>query len=313
MLCSLKTLLEGVLSHEPYTSRINHLNQLEGERTVDSPLTEHTRHYAPGTLDVAIEAALVALGKDDSILTITDLEGVDQFHSGGIEATRALAERAAITASDRVLDVGGGLGGPARVLAQEIGCHVTVVDLTEAYCRVGEKLTERASLADRVHFQQGNALDISFEDDSFDVVWTQHSSMNIADKARLYAQIHRALRPGGRLALHEVTAGSSDALHFPVPWAGSPATSFLQSQNAFRETVAKAGFRELEWIDTTEWTLAWFQDRQRAQQNAGAGANGLGLHLLLGPDAGAMARNFALNAQEGRIRVVQGVFESLSL
>lgn len=279
---------------------------------MDTSLTEHTQHYAPGTIDAAIQDALVALGKENSLLTLNDLEGVDQFHSGGIEATRALAQRAAITSSDRVLDVGGGLGGPARLLAQEIGCQVTVVDLISAYCRVGEYLTERANLSDRVQFHQGNALDLPFEDSSFDVVWTQHSSMNIADKARLYAQLHRVLRPGGRLALHEVTAGSGDALHFPVPWAHSDATSFLQSQDAFRETVAQAGFRELDWKDISNWTLAWFQDRQRGQQNAGAGTNSLGLHLLLGPDAGTMARNMARNAQEGRVRVVQGVFERIS-
>ncbi len=278
---------------------------------MNSMPSEHTRHYAPGDIDTASEAALTALDKDTSILSITDLEGIDQFHSGGLEATRLLATRAAISATDNVLDVGGGLGGAARVLAQEIGCQVTVLDLTEAYCRVGEKLTARAHLSDRVRFQQGNALDLPFEDDNFDTVWTQHSSMNIADKERLYAQIHRVLRSGGRLALHEVTAGSSEPLHFPVPWARNLAMSFLQPQDTFRATVTQAGFRELEWNDISNWTIAWFQNRQRAAQNASAVTNGVGLQLLLGPDAGIMARNFARNVQEGRVRVVQAVFERI--
>jgi sarcosine/dimethylglycine N-methyltransferase len=273
--------------------------------------TEHMRHYAPGNIDAAVEAALAALGKEHALLTTTDLEGMDQFHSGGLAATRRLAERTAITASDRVLDIGGGLGGSARVLAQEIGCNVTVIDLTEAYCRVGEKLTERANLSDRVHFYQGNALDLPFEDGSFDVVWTQHSLMNVADKTRLYEQIYRVLRTGGRLVQHEVTAGSGEPLRFPVPWAQSETTSFLQSQDAFRATVVKAGFREVEWKDISQWTLAWFQERLRRQQNTATGANGLGLHLLIGPNVGVMSRNFMLNTQEGRIHVIQGVFDRM--
>ena len=278
---------------------------------MSSTPTEHTQHYAPGTIDAAVEATLAALGKENSLLTVTDLAGIDQFHSGGIEATRMLAERAKMTASDHVLDVGGGLGGAARLLAQEIGCDVTVLDLTEAYCRVGEKLTERANLSDRVHFQHGNATDLPFEESSFDVVWTQHSSMNIAEKTRLYAQIHRVLRSGGRLALHEVIAGSGEPLHFPVPWARSEATSFLQSQVAFRAAIVNAGFREVEWHDLTEWTTVWFQERLKGQQNVPPGRITLGLHLLVGPDVSIMSRNFARNAQEGRIRLVQGVFERI--
>ncbi len=274
-------------------------------------MAEHTQHYAPGDIDAAIEAALVALGKDNTPLTLADLAGVDQFHSGGMDATRTLAKLAGITAVDRILDVGGGLGGSARLLAQEIGCQVTVVDLTEAYVRVGEKLTERLGLTDKVQFQQGNALDLPFEDGSFDVVWTQHASMNISNKARLYAQIHRVLRSGGRLALHEVIAGSGEPLHFPVPWAHDDGTSFLQSQDVFRETVVKAGHRELAWHDTTEWTMTWFQTLQRAPQNANLAVNGLGLNLLLGPEAGIMARNLALNAQEGRVRVIQALYERI--
>src|SRR5215470_2857136 len=219
-----------------------------------TPFGDVRQHYTPD--NAAVEAVLSDLGKGTSTLTIADLAGSDQFHSGGLEATQLLMQRAGIKADDRVLDIGGAFGGPARVLAHEIGCHVTVIDLTEAYCRVGEKLTERTGLADRVTFQPGNALDLPFEAGSFDVVWTQHSSMNIADKEGLYRQIHRVLRAGGRLALHEVTAGSLEPLHFPVPFARTEATSFLLTQDVFRETVTTAGFREIEWADLTGWTTA---------------------------------------------------------
>ena len=276
---------------------------------MDSALSEHNQHYAASNIDTAISTALKTLNKDNAPLSIEDLAGLDQFHTGGIQSTRALAKRAAITASDRVLDVGGGLGGPARLLALEIGCHVTIVDLTEAYCRVGEQLTARANLTDRVQFQQGDALDLPFEDASFDVVWTQHSSMNIPDKARLYAQIHQVLRPGGRLALHEVTTGSGEAIHLPALWAHSETMNFLVSPDVLRATLTEAGFRELAWNDASNWSLAWFQDRQRAQQSTGTASNALGLHLLLGADVSTMVRNHILNLQEGRIRIVEGVFE----
>ena len=269
---------------------------------------EHTQHYAPHDSAAAIAAALSARGADDAPLTLEALAGLDQFHTGGIAATRALAQRAAITAGDRVLDVGGGLGGPARLLARDFGCDVTVVDLTDAYCRIGELLTARTGLAERVRFQQGDALQLPFADESFDVVWTQHSTMNIADKARLYGEFKRVLRPGGRLALHEVAAGVGGALHFPVPWAHSEMMSFLREPAALHQTVIEAGFDELAWADSSDWSLAWLQERQRAQQAGGATANALGLQLLLGPDAPTMFHNHLRNLHEGRTRIVEGAF-----
>ena len=272
-----------------------------------TPTSDVVQHYAP--TNAALDAVLADLSNSDAPLTTADLAGADQFHSGGAEATRLLARRAAITAADHILDVGGGFGGPARLLAEEIGWHVTVIDLTEGYLRVGQKLTERAGLSNLVQFQQGNALDLPFADNSFDIVWTQHASMNIADKAGLYAQIRRVLRPSGRLALHDAASGSGEPLYFPLPFAPTEATSFLLSPETFHAAVIRAGFRNLKWEDISDWTGAWFQERQRAQQNASPGANGLGLLRLLGPEAGMMARNFARNVQEGRMRVIQAVFE----
>ena len=277
--------------------------------TPTTPIDDVAQHYTP--TKAALDAVMTALSKEKTILTLADLAGADQFHSGGIEATRMLAQRAGITSKDRVLDVGGAFGGPARILATEIGCQVTVIDLTEGYCRLGEKLTERTGLTERVHFQQGNALDLPFEAGSFDVVWTQHSSMNIANKELLYTQFHRVLRTGGRLALHEVMVGSGEPLRFPVPWAPTEATSFLLTPNMFRDTVTKAGFCEVEWIEFTEWTVGWFQAAQSTPQNTSGIASEIGLGRLFGPGAGVMVRNFATNAQEDRIRLSQGVFERI--
>ena len=163
----------------------------------------------------AILDALSAGGRDLDALTVDDLAPSDQFHGGGKPATVRLARRAALEPGQHVLDVGGGLGGPARTLAAEFGCRVTSVDLTETYVRAAAMLTRRLGLAGRVTHRTANALALPFDDGVFDVVWTQNSGMNIADKRRLYAGFHRVLRPGGRLAIQEPMAGPGDPPIFP--------------------------------------------------------------------------------------------------
>jgi ubiquinone/menaquinone biosynthesis C-methylase UbiE len=267
----------------------------------------HAEHYMAGALDAALDAALAQPHAVDTAYALEALAGLDQFHTGGLAATRMLAERAAIVAADRVLDIGGGLGGPARVLAHERGCQVTVVDLTEAYCRGGARLTAWAGLTDRVRFQHGDALALPYADQSFDVVWTQHSTMNIADKARLSAEIYRVLRPGGRLALFEVVAGSGAAIHFPAPWARSPSMSFLVTPAVLRTTLAKVGLREIAWRDTSAWALDWFAEQQQARANAAGSPSPVDLSLVLGPEFRTMVQNHRRNLQEERIRIVEGV------
>jgi SAM-dependent methyltransferase len=276
------------------------MNALEQTRAVND-------HYGRPDLGAAILAAVRAAGKNPDRLTPDDLAPATEFHTRGQEATREMARLAGLDAGMRVLDVGGGLGGAARTLASEFGCQVTVLDLTAEYCRIGEMLTARTGLGDRVTFQQGDALAPPFADASFDVVWTQHSSMNIADKERLYAELRRVLRPGGRLALHEIMAGPVQPIHFPVPWAREPALSFLRPAATVRTLLAGTGFAEVAWVEGTAAALAWFQ--QRAAAVAAGGLPPLGLHLLLGSDFGPMFHNQVRNLAEDRIATIQAVFE----
>ncbi|MHB8648140.1 MAG: class I SAM-dependent methyltransferase [Thermomicrobiales bacterium] len=265
-------------------------------------------HYTPRDLGEKILAGLRAAGKDPDALHPDDLAPVDQFHIGGRQATQELIERAGLRADMQVLDVGGGLGGPARLLASLVGCAVTVLDLTEEYCHVGEMLTARTGMSDRVTFRHGSALAMPFTDGSFDAIWTQHSSMNIADKERLYAEMYRVLRPGGRLAIHEVMAGPVQPIHFPVPWAREQTISFLRSPEDMRHVIARAGFREIVWEEAVPSAQATAQARA-APSTASAPPSPLGIQLLLGPAFPEMARNFARNIQEGRVIVIQAVFE----
>lgn len=264
-------------------------------------------HYSHSDLTATILAGLQAAGKAVNELTPDDLGAIDQFHIRGKAATLELAQRSGITATTRVLDVGGGIGGPARTLAGEVGCTVTVLDLTAEYCKVGELLTAYTRLGDRVTFQQGSALAMPFADASFDLVWTQHSAMNIADKAQLYAECARVLRPGGRLALHEVMAGSVSPILFPVPWARQPAINFLLSPTTLQGLITASGFETIAWVDESVLSLQWLQERLVAASTV-TSPPPLGLHLLLGPEAGAMLRNYAHNLRETRIAVYQGIF-----
>lgn len=276
---------------------------------MDKPDYTHSvnAHYGSQDLGTAILEALRAAGKDPDNIHYTDLAGVDQFHSRGRAATLELAQLAGLHAGQSILDVGGGIGGPARVLAAEYGCHVTVLDLTEEYCKAGEMITRMTGLADRVTFQVGNALDMPFPDTHFDAAWTQHSSMNIPDKERLYAEIHRVLKPGGLLALHEIMAVSVQPLHFPAPWAGTPDISFLRPVQEMRALIGDAGFRETNWIDVTAPSLEFF--RQRMANAASGQTTQPGIELLLRDRMNPAFKNLVRNFEEERAVVIMSTFE----
>src|SRR5262245_17693199 len=202
-------------------------------------------------LGPAILEALAAAGKNLEVLTIDDLAPLDQFHGGGKAATVRLARLAGLQPGMQLLDVGGGLGGPARTLAAEFGCHVTVVDATESYVRTGEALTARVRLTDRVTHRLGDALALDTVGGVFHVVWTQNSGMNIADQERLYTGFARMLRPGGLLAFQEPRAGPVQPPIFPVMWAPDATTNFLRAPDVMRAMIEATGFRVRAWEDVT--------------------------------------------------------------
>jgi SAM-dependent methyltransferase len=261
-------------------------------------------HYRGAGLIDRLRTALAALGPEDQPLTPERLSGLDQFHTRGLAATAELAKLAGITADTSVLDVGSGVGGPARFLAATYGCQVTGVDLSEAFVDAARYLTGRTGEGGLVSFQVGSALDLPFDSGRFDVVLLQHVAMNIADRARLYREIRRVLRPGGRFATFDVVLSGGEP-HYPVPWARTPDTSFLLTPAATREAIEVAGFRALEWRDDTETAKAWF-----AQLRAAGPPPSPNLGVVMGPDFAQLAANLGRNLVEGRLGVLTAVFEA---
>jgi MPBQ/MSBQ methyltransferase len=259
-----------------------------------------TAHYSVADLTGTFTEILRSWGKDEGPLTPEDLAPLDHFHFGGAQATSELGALADVNADTTVLDVGGGFGGPARMLASTYGCRVTVLDVTEAYCEAGEMLTRRCGLDDLVSYIHGDALAIPFADEAFDRVWTLHSSMNIADKERLYSEIHRVLRPGGRLVMYENMAGPAGPVHFPVPWARDPSISFLRPPGEMRQLLADSGFSVRSWEDMTDAVVAATLGRPQ-QANVG------GLQQILGSDFGERARNGIRSLNEHRATLIRAV------
>jgi SAM-dependent methyltransferase len=259
-------------------------------------------HYdGPGLID-RIKAALAPIASEDQPLTVPQLAMLDQFHTRGLLATAELAGAAGLKAGDHVLDLGCGIGGPARYLASMFGCAVTGLDLSPSFVDAATYLTTRCGLADRVTFKVGDALQLPFEDRVFDAVFLQHVAMNIADRPKLYNEARRVLRPRGRFATYDVVLKAGEVI-YPAPWARDPSTSFLLSEEDTRETLKACGFTELLWRDDTQTAIEWFN----AVAANPPGAGGLNLGVVMGAEFPSIAGNLGRNIREGRLGVLSAV------
>lgn len=265
-------------------------------------------HYsAGGGIAAAIAERLRQAGLEMDRLTTGHLATVDEFHIRGRKATLELAAAMNLSPASRVLDIGCGLGGPARTLAESHGCHVTGIDLTPAFCEAAAVMSDWVGLGDRVSFRQGDATDLPFDAASFDAAMTVHVAMNIARKDRMYAEAKRVLRPGGRFAVYDVLQGEGGEVHYPVPWARDAGISHLATPEAMTGLLTAAGFHILTVEDSTEASQVWFEE-MAARMSAKAPA--VTFQTFLGSDFPAMARNQVANLRERRIRTVSYICEA---
>jgi sarcosine/dimethylglycine N-methyltransferase len=268
------------------------------------PLDGVRAHYHATGLTERLTTALRSLGPDDERLVPQQLAALDQFHTRGLAATLELATLAGITADMSVLDVGSGIGGPARVLAATRGCRVTGVDLSEPFVAAARYLTERTGQSGQVSFQTASALELPFDAGQFDAVLLQHVAMNISDRAGLYREIRRVVKSGAAFATFDVVLRDGEP-HYPVPWARTAATSFLLPADATRAAIERAGFRIRTWQDDTEAARTWITQLGRSGPPP---APNLG--IVMGPDFAQLATNLGRNLLEGRLGILTAVFEA---
>ena len=258
-------------------------------------------YYTRGKLEDKILGMLRGAGKNLEQLRADDLAAIDEFHLGGREATQTLAEFMQLRPGMHLLDVGCGIGGPARYFAQR-GCQITGIDLTEEFLRVAESLTRMVKLDQTAKFRQASALKLPFDAATFDGAYTIHVCMNIADKAGVFREVARVLKPGARFTIYDIMRTSDATLAFPVPWAQTPGTSFVASLDEYRQDLQAAGFRIDHQRDRRQFALDFMQ-RMMAQSASGSPAPGI--HVLMGEQAPLMLKNVNMAIVAGALTPIE--------
>jgi sarcosine/dimethylglycine N-methyltransferase len=267
--------------------------------------TQIPAQYSTGLSHSNIEQALITAGKDLDDLQPADLAMMEDFHTMGRIATSQLVDLVGITSDDQVLDAGSAIGGTARFVADQCGCHVTAVDLTEEYCETARWLNRLVGLDERISVRQADVTELPFADATFDVIFSQHVQMNIADKPRLYREARRVLASGGRLALWDITTGELGELDYPLPWADHPQVSHLATPDELRAVVDSAGFAIDHWNDLTDQAGTLMQTLLTLPPSP------LGLHAFVA-DFAQKANNLTVALSDGRVRAVQGVARAIT-
>ena len=261
-------------------------------------------HYSRGDLLLRLNAALADDSVDPSRPQIDTLAPYDQFHGRGLEATQEIAAMLKVAPTDHLLDVGSGIGGPARYMAHRFGCRVTGIDLTAEYCEVARHLTRLLAMESQVEFELGDALAMPFADATFDGAYSMNVSMNIADKAALYGEVRRVLKPGSWLMLSELAKGPGAPLDYPTPWAATASTSFLATPEETRNGLEAAGFEIVQFRETTEAVKA-YGARSRAMVDRGEKPPHRAVQLMHGDIAPLAMKNTARGVAEGSIIPVE--------
>ncbi len=267
-------------------------------------------HYSTDQLYERILEGARAAGADPDNLIPDDLKAVDEFHTGGMEATEALFAQLRITPETRVLDIGSGIGGTARAITTRYVAHVTGVDLTPLFVETAMRLSAATGLADRTSFQVGSGTDLPVGDGGFDLALLMHVGMNVADKATLFREAHRALASGGTFAIFDVMRGTTPgSMSFPVPWSSVAETSFVVPPADYRSAAEAAGFALVSERDRTDFAKAFFDKVGKMIAEMG-GPPPVGIHLLMGDTAPQKIENYLTMLHAGLIAPFEMIFRA---
>ncbi len=260
-------------------------------------------HYTHGSLEAAILDGLRRSGRNADRIDPDDLAPADEFHIGGRAATVEFADQLGLRPGMELLDIGSGFGGPARYFAHHRKCRVTGIDLTDEYVRVAGALSERAGLGGEIKFVQGSALAMPFPAGSFDGAYMLHVGMNIADKATLFAQVKRVLKPGATFGVYDVMRIGAGDLAFPVPWARTAESSFVAAAGDYRRLLRDAGFEVRKERERRAFGIEFFKKMQA--RVAESGLPPLGLHIAMGADFPHKVRNLVANLENGLLAPIE--------
>jgi MPBQ/MSBQ methyltransferase len=261
------------------------------------------QHYAAANLEQRILAAFEAAGKPRDSITADDLAVVDEFHIGGREATEAIAAQMHLHPGMHLLDIGSGIGGPARYFASVHGCNVTGIDLTPEYVRTAHTLSALVGLSPSVQFEQGSATALQFENDRFDGAYMFHVGMNIQDKVGLVREVKRVLRSGSVFAIYDVMRIGLGELQYPLPWASKTEESFVATTDDYRQALVDAGFAITAERERKQFAIDFFaRMRQRNEQFSPPPP---GLHLVMGETAKLKVSNMLDGLRGGVIAPVE--------
>ena len=259
-----------------------------------------SQHYTHGSLLNSIEAAIPKLGKTIDSISVEDLGPVDEFHIGGRVATDNLLCQLNFTEKDHILDVGCGLGGASRYIANKYNNQVSGIDLTQEYIDTGIALSKWVGLDDKVSLHQGSALSMSFHNETFDGALMLHVGMNIEDKVQLFKEVYRVLRPGAYFGIYDIMRNNNGNLTYPVPWATMDSTSKLATSEEYKEDLSEAGFKILKNNNRRDFALEFFK-QLRAKTEANGGPAPLGLHTLMQETTPAKIKNMIDNIADNLI------------
>ena len=260
-------------------------------------------HWGTGDVFARIMEAMQAAGINPDTVAIEQLAPVDHFHARGFPATVDLADALPIRAGDRLVDIGCGLGGPARYLAKRFQCRVDGIDITAPFVEAANKLSALVGMDDVVVCRHGDGQKLPYGDQEFDGGYTQHVTMNVPDRDVFFGEAYRVLRPGAVFALTEHGLGEVGDPHHPVPWSEDGSGAYLMRPADTVAALKNAGFTNIEVTDTGE---KYLQGYQAAIERAEKGDTPVfGTHILLGKLAPQIVRNAGRNIEERRTHPVQ--------